>query len=114
MKRDMELIRLLLIKLEGEIDVNLSEYTSEEINYHNYLLLDAGLSKGKITSTLGSRQPKAILTSLTWEGHEFLDAAKYEPVWKNSLKKVAKSGGAFTFDILKAILTAELKERIGV
>jgi len=38
MKRDMELIRILLINLEREIDVKLSEYSDDQINYHKALL----------------------------------------------------------------------------
>ena len=33
MKRDFELIRLLLMELEGEEQVNLSSFTPEQVNY---------------------------------------------------------------------------------
>lgn len=48
MKRDMDLIRLILLKLEGKENVNsdLAEYTKNQVNYHKALLLEAGLAEG--------------------------------------------------------------------
>lgn len=44
MKRDMELIRLLLLEVEGEEPKpDLSAYSSETQAYHLALLVDAGL-----------------------------------------------------------------------
>ena len=42
MKRDFDLVRLLLIELEGEEEVDLSSYTPEQVNYHKALVKEAG------------------------------------------------------------------------
>lgn len=47
MKRDMDLVRLLILEVEGEEEVNLSGYTDEQKLYHKYLLIDAGLAEGQ-------------------------------------------------------------------
>lgn len=79
MKRDFELVRLLLIELEGEETVDLSSYTAEQVNYHKALVKEAGLAEGHVhyPSTHRTDIPdRAMLKRLTWEGHEFLDKRK--------------------------------------
>ena len=39
MKRDMNLVRLLLLRAEGEDPVDLSTYSEEQVNYHESMLL---------------------------------------------------------------------------
>ncbi|NBK26280.1 MAG: DUF2513 domain-containing protein, partial [Spirochaetia bacterium] len=46
MRRDMDLIRLILLDVEGEEKPDLSGYTQEQITYHKYLLIDADLAEG--------------------------------------------------------------------
>lgn len=46
MRRDMELIRFLLLNLEEANNIDLSEYNEEQINYHTNLIIDAGLAVG--------------------------------------------------------------------
>lgn len=41
MKRDLDLIRLLLINQEGKEKVDLSQYTEDQIRYHQALLINA-------------------------------------------------------------------------
>jgi len=116
MKRDMDLIRLLLLDFEGEEEVGLSNYTEEQLSYHIYLLIDGGLAVGNVSWANGSDgNPQIIASSiarLTWEGHEFLDAARNETIWKKTTGTVTKAGGAFTFAILKAALTTTIKVAI--
>jgi hypothetical protein len=90
MKRDMELIRKLVLKLEdaptgyAPDDFNVdSEYTPEQIGYHSYLMIQAGLATGSDVTTIGSAGPIGMVTSLTWAGHEFADAARDEKRWRH-------------------------------
>ena len=49
MKRDMELIRLSLLEVEGEKPVpDLSAYTEDQKVYHMALCIEAGLVDGDI------------------------------------------------------------------
>jgi hypothetical protein len=81
-KRDMELIRKLVLALEGAPtgyapdDLEIEGYTDEQVGYHAHLMIDAGLATGSDTTHMGSSSPEAMLTSLTWAGHEFADAAR--------------------------------------
>lgn len=45
MRKDVDLIRLLLLDLEGEESVNLTDFTTDQINYHRHLLLRLVLPK---------------------------------------------------------------------
>ncbi len=51
MKRDMSLIRLLMLNHEGETDVTeaLSGYTEKQQVYHTAQLIESGLLKGQVS-----------------------------------------------------------------
>jgi hypothetical protein len=84
MKRDMELIRKLVLAVEdaptgyAPAELGIQGYTPEQIAYHAHLMVQASLAIGMETTHMGSSSPSAQLTSLTWEGHEFADAARDE------------------------------------
>jgi hypothetical protein len=114
MKRDLDLIRLLLLELEGEEEVDLSEYTEEQQGYHKYLIVDADLAEGADMSSPSDLHPSALLHWLNWAGHDFLDAARSEPIWKSVKQKLAKVGGSAAFEVVKALLIAVAKEQVGL
>lgn len=107
MKRDMELARKILRQVEeksqglGMVDLDLPGVQEEEVSYHIMLLKQAGLLKATDLSTFNGFEWKA--KSLTWEGHEFLDAIKNETVWSNIKATVKEKGGAIPFEVLKAL-----------
>ena len=52
MKRDLELIRKMVLAIEDAPsgyapELKFEGYTDEQVGYHAYLLLDAGLAKGE-------------------------------------------------------------------
>ena len=54
MKRDMELIRLLLLQVEaGTPPAELSEYSKDEKVYHAVLLIERGLVDGGVLENHG-------------------------------------------------------------
>jgi len=92
LKRDMDLIRSLLLRAEtaetGSAPNGAFEnYNDATVGYHNYLLVDAGLAKGTDVATRGSSGPNWLLTHLTSAGHDFLDAAR-EPTRWNKAKEI--------------------------
>lgn len=112
MKRDFELVRLLLIELEGDEAVDLSSYTPEQVNYHKALVKEAGLAEGNVhyPSTHRTDIPdRAMLKRLTWEGHEFLDKAKNEKVWNKAKSIIKEKGISLSLDALKIALTESVK-----
>jgi hypothetical protein len=109
-KRDMDLIRQIALTLEDAptgyvLDgISVEGYTDEEVGYHQYLMLEAGLGRGADTTVLGSTSPTALLTGLTWEGHEFAEAARADTLWAKAKRFIIDKGGPMTLAILQAVL----------
>lgn len=115
MKRDMNLIRLLLLETEGEEPKpDLSSFSEDRRVYHSALLIEAGLVHGDILSD-GEGQPVGTVTlRLTWAGHEFLDAARNETIWRKAREHIKKSGVDVTISLLKDVLNQLLKQSLGL
>ncbi|HTG32261.1 MAG TPA: DUF2513 domain-containing protein [Thermoanaerobaculia bacterium] len=119
MKRDLDLIRKMLLAVEEAPsgyapDLEFEGYTDAQVSYHAYLLIDGGLARGADVTSHGSEGPEAILESLTWEGHEFIDAARDDSRWQKAKNIVAEKGGGITLDILKSLLTNLTKSALGL
>ncbi len=116
MKRDMDLVRRILLEVEktqypgGPHELSIEGYAKEEVTYHIELLKEAGLLLAMSTKSFGGVQHYPI--RLTWEGHEFLDAARDDIRWSRTKEVMGKVGG-FTLEMVKAVLIALLKEAVG-
>jgi DNA-binding transcriptional ArsR family regulator len=108
MKRDMDLIREILLDMEdapftgGWLELKLEGYDESELSYHTLLLYEAGLIDAIDLSTMNHNvwKPKYI----TWAGHEFLDAARDNKRWETAKKIIAEKGGNLAFDVIKSVL----------
>jgi hypothetical protein len=61
-----------------------------------------------------ARGTQYIAKNLTWEGHEFLDAARNETVW-NSTKETAKQyGGSIPLELMKGLLMKAASSYLGL
>ncbi|HBG31044.1 MAG TPA: hypothetical protein DDW98_10500, partial [Gammaproteobacteria bacterium] len=89
------------------VDINVPEKTSEEISYHVQLLHEAGLLKAQDYSSIGDYDWKPL--TLTWEGHEFLDAARNETLWNRAKSIALEKTGGLGFEALKFALTESIK-----
>jgi DNA-binding transcriptional ArsR family regulator len=114
MKRDMDLIREILYEIEKSqkftswIDIEIEEYSQEEIEYHVALLNDAGLILAIPPKSRGfGWKPKR----LTWEGHEFLEAARDDKRWMKA-KDIMETTGGFVYEIVKPLLIELAKESL--
>jgi|SRR5882724_5969938 len=107
MKRDMELVRQALLTAESSRDAHAVEGCDREIAaYHVALLRDAGLIEAFVGKDQHGHPNRFVIRSLTWAGHDFLDAARSETVWHDAKEKILKAGVSWTFDLLKATLKA--------
>jgi hypothetical protein len=109
----MDLIRLLLLDQEGE-QVNLSDFTKDEIVYHSALAIEAGLLRGSIIHDVEEQPRGAVILGLTWAGHDFIDAARNESAWRKAAELTSRKGLTITFDILKDLLASILRQQIGI
>jgi hypothetical protein len=74
----------------------------------------AGLVEAANATTNSSGGPAAIIMSVTWAGHDFIDAARDDTIWNKTKNKVLSSGAAFTFDLLKEVLVLAAKGPLGL
>ena len=107
MKRDLDLTRKILEQVEeksqgmGMVDLDIPGFTQDQISYHVMQLDQAGFLKAIDCSTMEGMDWKA--SSLTWDGHEFLDAIRNEAVWNKIKETVKDKGGSISFEVLKAL-----------
>jgi DNA-binding transcriptional ArsR family regulator len=130
MKRDLDLCREILRQIKESPEsagpnIDIEDRSPEEISYHVKLLAEAGLveagvADGQFKDTLpdgslrtrGRKVYSAI--SLTWAGHEFLDAARDNTRWNSAKRKVMDTTGGLAFEFLKAVLMDQGKKLVGL
>jgi len=117
MKRNMELARQILLRMEAQetylddIPLEFEGYTEEQVHYNIMLLHEAGLIFAIDASSAGGLY--WMPQRLTWQGHEFLDAARDNKVWNKAKEIMAKTGG-FAFEVAKPLLIDLLKQQFGI
>ena len=109
MKRNKELIRLILLELEsrdneGWVDLAAERtltdqgFTEEEIWYNSLLLGEAGLAEYQVLHEISTPVEEVILGSLTMQGHNVLDHIRDDSIWK----KLGAIGLSFSFHAIGA------------
>lgn len=112
MKRDMELIREILIEFEKidetakfSYEIQIENYTRKEIIGHVFMLYDGGFIDIVNASTQDGKD--FLAKGLKWEGHNFLEVSRNENIWKRVTGKLYKEGMKVGSTILYDILTKE-------
>ena len=122
MKRDMDLIRELLLRLEAfplglgavyivqptSSEIAVPEYDPAMIYYNFDLLYQAGfLNNG------GNSRPglEFVYSGLSWKGHEFLESIRDPAIWRATKEGATKAGG-FSVELLSALAKGLLKTQI--
>jgi hypothetical protein len=112
MRRDLDLIRKLLIFFEEKRDARHVEvppiegFSELEIKYHLVLMYEAGLlQREAIKSSTSDRVIYVIPFELTWEGHEFLVKVRNDGVWRRVKDAVASKGGSLAFSVVNHLAT---------
>lgn len=125
-KRDIDLIRELMLKLEGmpleygdnihllpdDYRIRIDGYSFEQIAYHLSLIEQAEfIERGRSGPAIG-----IMFSGISWAGHDFIDSVRNQDAWDNT-KSIAVAVGGFTVDILvtsaKAYLQQKFTELLG-
>jgi hypothetical protein len=120
MKRNPDLLRELLLHFEEKADDRMDSspkvdgFTKLEFDYHLILMFEAGLVRAEPELTKTGHVIRVHPFSLTWEGHELVDAARNATTRKRVKKSVFAKTGAMSFEILTAALVAYSKEKLGL
>ena len=117
MQRNMDLVRLILSRIESSTsgrvprDFGIEGYPADQVRYHAHIMMQEGLIDAVDVSNMRSPGPEAIPTSLTWKGHEFLDLARDQDRWNRAKAIIAKVGSApisFWVKVLQDLLAQSL------
>jgi hypothetical protein len=117
MKRDMDLVRDILLEMEKHDapgtwpTVTIEGHPEQEINYHMVLMKGAGLIEAAVMDT--RQGPIVQPLRLTWGGHEFLDSARSSKVWNGAKDLALKTTGTLTLEGLKLAIPVVMKLLMG-
>lgn len=122
MKRDADLVRKILLFLEekpnDEIvkELEFDGHDKSEVMYHFILMDQAGLLRCERETSFSTpdRVIRVYPFSLTWQGHELLEASRNETTWNKAKVIIKSKSGALSIDVLKELLIAMAKESVGL
>lgn len=112
MKRDMDVVREILLALEDGRDTishnhPVAGHDLEVVLYHVKVMAQGGLIR---YAQLNDRLGYAVGTEVTWAGHDFLDSVRDPAIWKK-VKAGATSAGGFSIELMKGFAKALIKEQ---
>jgi len=112
MKRDMDLIREILLEAEKVPSngiwtaVPLLGHNLTDVVAHIELLQDAGLVDAR------TRGEDGVILRITNQGHDFLEESRPITRWEAAKAKAKEVGAPATISAFKTILTAVMNEAI--
>ena len=116
MKRDMDLIRDILLQIEEDNEFNeeqsvstenLSEQNTRIISAHCRLIKQAGYIN-KLTLASGGY---ILAGELTNKGYDFVDTIRDEKIWRKT-KQAADAAGGFSVHLLSRLAIGFLEKKI--
>ena len=119
MKRDLDLVRQILLQIEALPAGPAAQYRMSEIEdpvllAHLELLIDAGLVNGKIARSHGARGDVISVTGLTWQGHEWVEMVRSQSVWNETKSTLTERASAMTFELTKEVAGRILRARLAL
>ncbi|MDB9529061.1 DUF2513 domain-containing protein [Oscillatoria sp. CS-180] len=125
MKRDLELWRAILIKVEDlppgrdlSSPLEIDGYEEEVVAEHVKLLEEAGLIEAQMViapNWMGVKQVEHyVIFRLLNEGHEFVANAKNPKIWKKFSSSIGNNGGDVSLAVTKGVLTKIALEFFGL
>lgn len=117
-KRDLDRIRLILLHLEsgdspdGWVWTRNDAFYRASDDYQFTLMEQAGFITGLNHRTLASVVPDRV--SITYQGHDYLDAVRSEKVWAEVTKKLLPLGGSAAMEVVKDLAVEASKRFLGI
>lgn len=115
MKRDMDLIREILLKMEADQGLDsIPNVDKKYLRYQIDLLTDANLV---VFDTFHDTDISPALLQrmrMTWQGHEFLDSVRDPAIWRAVKEKVLAPAASWTFSVLLEIAKNEIRQKLGL
>ena len=112
MKRDMDLIGLILLEIEDKYsstaiyDLAVDGYDTETVAYHCKILYEAGLISDYKAQYADNEIYVFGVGSLTWDGNDFLEKIRDDSQWKKVKETITKKGLPLVVDTIKSVANA--------
>ena len=120
MKLNHDCVRACMLYLEEELGVNsrinlvgvhLKEYSDDDVLYSFIKLSEAGFINGKPQPAGNNPAYVFITTSITYEGHKFIDSVRDDKVW-SATKKISSNVASVSIYIMTTIATNVLTKML--
>jgi DNA-binding transcriptional ArsR family regulator len=124
MKRDPDLIREILLRTEalpiGHFlsNIEIDGYSPDIIGEHVRLLEEAEFIDAQIARSQSQMGVTIVgsyaINRLLNDGHDFIENAKSDTVWKRAREQVAEKTGDVSLTVLKAVLAKTAMQVLGL
>ena len=119
MKRDLDLVRQLMLQIEAlpaapPVQYRMSEIEDPVLLAHLEMLIEAGLVNGRISRSQGARGDVISVSGLTWQGHEWIEMVRSQSLWNEVKSAVLDGGGVLTFELTKEVASKILRARLAL
>jgi hypothetical protein len=117
MKRDLEIIRSIMLNVESDkypfgSMVRLEGIDNAVVGHHVALILDAGLAKGRLFETDSHGIIGGGIDRLTSSGHDFCEGIRQDTIWKKVQDKVIKPGAAYTISAIVEMVKIQIQTQL--
>lgn len=121
MKRDLDLFRAILFRLESlntyQHRIQLQNFSDlapdwDTLVLHFELLRDSGFIECLDNSTMSSRN--FIIIRMTNQGYDYLDAIRSDSVWQSVKEKLSSVGGSASSELISQIAHSLIKVTLGI
>lgn len=126
MKRDLDLIRQIMLALEEKMEYGKNfqsaqlievmqdkTLSAEKLAYHIGLLVESDFIRAKEYKYLSGEPTDYLINTITSQGQDFVDTIRQDTTW-NKIKEKASKIRDFTLSLLIDIGKEYLKKQIGL
>lgn len=125
MKRDLDLVRSILMYVENandEVDADdmaTERWPIETVAYHVRLMAHHGLvDVSRDARDMNGDTIELIVAGITWDGQDYLDSIREPKVWGRVKKTLAGTVGSTTLDVVRQtasmVALAMVREGLGI
>ena len=141
MKRDLELIRNILLTLEADDFSQIKRYSVDSfipddlsteiesddprvnspymqefnrISYHIELLLDEGFIEAESIPIMRTTHNDYIITRITSRGHNYLDSVRNDTVWNQTKAKLGDLASSVTLSTITDVAQTLVRQMLGI
>lgn len=121
MKRNLDLIRDILLKCEADTPGHLScedfmdgRYSFREVSHHISLLMDVDYIDAESIPMMGQECDDYLVYRLTMFGYDYLDSIRDSSIWNKTKERLGKYLTSASLPVICEVASAVLKSQLGI